>query len=97
MIRHTVVFKIKPAPGSPEEAQFLAEARKLELIPTVHKFECLRQISTKNIYQFGLSMEFEDQASYRAYSEHPDHLAFVKGGWTDNVTDFLEIDYQPIK
>jgi hypothetical protein len=97
MIRHTVVFKLEHPAGSPEEAEFLQEAKKLASIPTVQKFECLRQVSPKNIYQFGLSMEFEDQAAYRAYSEHPDHVAFVQGRWTDNVTDFLEIDYQPIK
>jgi hypothetical protein len=97
MIRHTVVFRLKHSPGSPEEASFLEATTKLADIPTVKKFECLRQISQKNNYQFGLSMEFDDQPDYQRYNEHPDHVAFVKGRWTNEVTDFMEIDYQPLK
>ena len=96
MIRHTVVFKLKHPPGSPEEASFLEATTKLADIPTVKKFERLRQISQKNNYQFGLSMEFDDQPDYQKYNEHPDHVAFVKSRWTNEVTDFMEIDYQPL-
>ena len=64
MIRHTVVFKLKHAEGSPEEAAFLQAMAKLEDIPTVRKFEVLCQVSKNNIYQFGLSMEFDNQTNY---------------------------------
>jgi hypothetical protein len=97
MIRHTVVFRLKHATGSPEESNFLQAATKLANISTVKKFECLRQVSKKNNYQFGLSMEFDDQSAYQAYNEHPDHVAFVRDRWTKEVADFMEIDYQPIK
>ena len=96
MIRHTVVFKLKHAAGSPQEAAFLQAAAKLANISTVKKFEVLRQVSKKNIYTFGLSMEFDNQPDYQIYNEHPDHVGFVRGQWTDDVTDFMEIDYQPI-
>jgi hypothetical protein len=96
MIRHTVVFKLKHVAGSQEEADFLRAAAKLAEIPTVKNFECLRQVSQKNPYQWGLSMEFDDQADYQTYNEHPDHVAFVEGRWTNEVTDFMEIDYQPL-
>ena len=56
-------------------------------------FEQLRQVSPKNDYRFGFSMEFADQAAYTRYNEHPDHVAFVRDRWKKEVTDFLEIDY----
>ena len=93
MIRHTVVFTLAHAPGSVEEASFLEAATVLAGIPGVERFEQLRQVSPKNDYSFGFSMEFADQAAYSAYNEHPDHVAFVEGRWVPEVTDFLEIDY----
>ena len=93
MIRHTVVFTLKHAPGSAEEKSFLSAALILAKIPTVRKFEQLRQVSRKNDYKFGFSMEFDDQAGYDSYDQHPDHVAFVRDRWKKEVTDFLEIDY----
>lgn len=93
MIRHTVVFTLKHAPGSAEERQFLVDAMVLAKIPTVRNFEQLRQVSRKNAYKFGFSMEFDDQAGYDTYDQHPDHVAFVRDRWKTEVTDFLEIDY----
>jgi hypothetical protein len=93
MIRHTVVFTLKHAQGSAEEKKFLADALILAKIPTVRKFEQLNQVSRKNDYKFGFSMEFDDQAGYDTYDQHPDHVAFVRDRWKKEVTDFLEIDY----
>ena len=93
MIRHTVVFTLKHPPGSAEEKKFLADAQVLAKIPTVRNFEQLRQVSRKNDYKFGFSMEFDDQAGYDTYDRHPDHVAFVNDRWKKEVIDFLEIDY----
>ena len=93
MIRHTVVFTLKHAAGSAEEAAFLADARVLATIPGVEKFEQLRQVSPKTDYAFGFSMEFADEAAYAGYSEHPDHVAFVSDRWVPEVERFMEIDY----
>jgi hypothetical protein len=93
MIRHTVVFTLKHAPGSAEEKKFHADALVLARIPSVRNFEQLRQVSRKNGYKFGFSMEFDDQAGYDTYDRHPDHVAFVNDRWKKEVTDFLEIDY----
>lgn len=95
MLRHTVVFRLKHPPGSAEERDFLDAGLKLAAIPGVQKFEALRQISTKNPYQFGFSMEFDTQEAYDAYSIHPDHDRFVQQRWIPEVTDFMEIDYIP--
>lgn len=93
MIRHTVVFTLKHPEGSPEEAAFLEKAKILANIPGVEKFEQLRQVSPKNDYRFGFSMEFADQAAYSGYNDHPDHVAFVRDRWVPEVAAFLEIDY----
>lgn len=96
MIRHTVVFTLKQAAGSTEEAAFLRDARALADIPGVEKFEQLRQVSPKNDYAFGFSMEFADQAAYDGYNAHPKHEKFVRERWDREVEKFLEIDYEPI-
>ena len=93
MIRHTVVFTLKHPQGSPEERKFLEDALVLTQIPTVQKFEQLKQVSAKNGYKFGFSMEFADQAAYDTYNDHPIHVAFVRDRWKVEVSDFMEIDY----
>ena len=93
MIRHTVVFTLKHAAGSAEEAAFLADARVLATIPGVEKFEQLRQVSPKTDYAFGFSMEFADEAAYAGYNYHLDHVAFVRDRWVPEVARFMEIDY----
>ena len=98
MIRHTVVFRLKHPEESTEEKKFLADAKKiLARIPGVEKFEPLRQISPKNDYRFGFSMEFSGQAAYSGYNDHPDHVAFVRDRWLPEVAAFLEIDYVPLE
>ncbi len=93
MIRHTVVFRLKHAKGSAAEAEFLRAADVLVGISTVQKFEKLRQVSVKNDYDFGFSMEFVDQTAHDFYTTHPDHEAFVQGRWIPEVEKFMEIDY----
>jgi hypothetical protein len=96
MIRHTVVFTLKHVAGSSEEAVFLKDAKVLADIPGVEKFEQLKQVSSKNDYAFGFSMEFASQAQYSAYNDHPDHVAFVQNRWIPEVSRFLEIDYEKL-
>ncbi|MBN8825043.1 MULTISPECIES: Dabb family protein [unclassified Spirosoma] len=93
-IRHTVVFKLKHANGSSEERNFLTSASALSFIDGVENFELLKQISQKNSYDWGISMEFASQAIYDCYNQHPDHVTFVENRWLKEVDHFLEIDYQ---
>ena len=92
-IRHTVVFALIHPPGSGEEASFLAAGAALAALPGVEEFESLRQVSGKNGFTHGFSMEFADQQAYDGYSEHPQHVGFVAERWIPEVADFLEIDY----
>jgi len=93
MIRHTAVFRLKHAAGSVAERDFLAANRALKNIPGVEAFELLRQVSPKNDFTFGVSMEFADDAAYQGYNNHPAHVAFVRDRWLPEVAAFMEIDY----
>ena len=93
-IRHMVVFKLKHQKGSAEEKDFLIAIKKLAAIPGVEKLECMKQVSKKNKFDYGLSMEFASQKAYDQYNNHPDHVAFVQNRWVKEVEDFLEIDFE---
>jgi hypothetical protein len=92
-IRHTVVFRLAHPEGSAEERDFLESAEQLAVIPGVEAFELLAEVSPKNDYRFGISMEFADRAAYEGYNAHPDHARFVQERWLAEVSDFLELDY----
>ena len=72
---------------------FLDAAGRLAAIPGVEVFELLAEVSPKNSYRFGISMEFADRTAYERYNEHPDHIRFVQERWLSEVNDFLELDY----
>jgi len=92
-VRHTVAFALVHEEGSAEERDFLQAAEHLASIPGVEAFELLAEVSPKNGYRFGISMEFADGAAYDRYNDHPDHLRFVQQRWVSEVSEFIEIDY----
>jgi heme-degrading monooxygenase HmoA len=92
-IRHTVAFTLVHEDGSAEERDFLEAAQHLATIPGVEAFELLAEVSPKNDYRFGISMEFADRSAYDRYNEHPDHIRFVQQRWLAEVSEFLELDY----
>jgi heme-degrading monooxygenase HmoA len=95
MIRHSVILQLKPTLGADAVAEFFLEANKLAAIPGVQRFECLKQVSPKNKFEYGISMEFATKEQYDAYTNHPYHVAFVQQQWLTCVEAFLEIDYVP--
>ncbi|UUZ82022.1 Dabb family protein [Paenibacillus sp. P26] len=95
-IRHMVIFNLKYPVGSAEAEQFLSDGKAaLTSIPVVRNFEVLRQVSPKNDYDYGFTMDFASQADYDAYNAHPLHVQFVRERWETEVERFLEIDFQP--
>jgi hypothetical protein len=96
VIRHTVSFRLVHPSGSAAEQEFLDAGAALAAIPGVQHFEQLRQVSGRNDFSFGFSMEFADRAAYESYNAHPVHTAFVAQRWVPEVADFLELDYQPL-
>ena len=94
---HSVIFSLKHPQGSEEARRFLEDGRSiLSSIPVVKNFRVYRQVSAKNDYDYGFSMEFDNRNDYQAYDSHPLHVAFVKERWLTEVERFLEIDYQAL-
>jgi Stress responsive A/B Barrel Domain len=93
MIRHSVILKLKLQLSTEEKQAFFDAVDKLAIIPDVQKFEVLKQISPKNKFEYGISMEFDNQEQYDIYSNHAEHVAFIQNFWIKSVEDFLEIDY----
>jgi hypothetical protein len=95
MIRHSVILKLKESISHESKKAFFDAVDKLKEIPDVETFEVLNQISPKNKFEYGISMEFDTNEKYENYSNHPVHVAFIQNFWIPNVEDFLEIDYTP--
>jgi hypothetical protein len=96
-IRHMVIFCLKHDKNSIEAKKFLQDGESiLTSIPVVEKFEVLNQVSHKNDYDYGFSMEFANKEAYETYNAHPSHVGFVKERWETEVTRFLEIDFQSL-
>ena len=93
-IRHSVVFKLNHEQGSVQEKDFFAALDRLAGIPGVENFMVMKEISTKNTFDYILSMDFSGQKAYDQYNRHPDHVAFVQNVWPKEVKDFMEIDYE---
>lgn len=94
-IRHMAVFTLKSQKNSVDTKKFLADGEKiLSSIPIVENFEVLKQVSKKYDFDFGFSMEFENQEAYDTYNAHPDHQAFVEERWKKEVERFQEIDFE---
>jgi hypothetical protein len=96
MIEHTVTFRLRHGPGSPEESAFLTEAAELAAIPEVVEFTIRRQTSPKLDHPSGISMWFASRADYEAYNAHPDHLAFLEKRWFPEVAEFQEADFESL-
>jgi Stress responsive A/B Barrel Domain len=77
MIRHSVILKLKSDINSEDKQTFFDAVDKLAAIPDVKKFEVLKQISPKNKFEYGISMEFDTQEQYDIYSNHTDHQVFI--------------------
>lgn len=93
-VKHMVIFNLKSDKDSAQTKKFLDDGnRLLSNIEGVQKFFVFEQVSVKNDFSYGFSMEFDTQAEYDCYSNHPVHVDFVEKRWETEVTEFLEIDF----
>lgn len=92
-IRHTVAFTLRHQDGSPEAASFFEALAALGSIDGVEELQVLAEVSPKNSYRHGVTMEFASRAAYEAYDASPEHVEFVRDRWDAEVVDFLEIDF----
>lgn len=79
-ISHVVLVKLKD-PG--EAAALIADSdRLLPAIPGVVSYACGRHLDTGRAtidgnYDVGLYVGFDDEAGYRTYVDHPNHIELV--------------------
>lgn len=92
-IRHTVAFALRHDEQSPEAADFLEALARLGAIDGVEELQVLSEVSPKNGYRYGVSMEFATRTAYDTYNAGPEHVEFVRDRWDAEVTDFIEIDF----
>jgi hypothetical protein len=93
-IRHMAVFTLKHPAGSAAEKDFLNAIAKLANIPVVENFQVLKEVSPKNPYTYGVSMEFANRQAYEQYNNNPAHVTFVQTRWQKEVKKFMEIDFE---
>lgn len=83
MIKHIVMFKLKPeyegktAMENAIEAKTRAE-KLIDLVPTLKKLEvCINhEKANPDNYEFALVCDFADMEALNAYQVHPAHVAF---------------------
>jgi hypothetical protein len=95
-IRHNVAFTLRHDDDSPEAASFLEALASLAAIDGVEEFQMLAEVSPKNGYRYGVTMEFASRVAYESYDASPEHVEFVRDRWDADVSDFIEIDYAPL-
>jgi heme-degrading monooxygenase HmoA len=92
-IRHTVAFSLRHDDGSPEAVSFFEALADLAAIEGVEELQVLSEVSPKNDYRYGVTMEFATRAAYESYTASPEHVEFVRDRWDADVADFIEIDF----
>ncbi len=93
---HSVFFKLTYNSNSIEEKLFFEAVSALMNIPGIINFQCVKQTSEKNDFDYGIIMEFNSQKEYDYYASHPIHSNFVQHHWIPSVEKFMELDYETI-
>ena len=99
MIRHIVMFNVRPI-ATEEEVAAVVKAAKYSLtqIPGVRNLAIGKsfEVVQPPRYQYGLTMEFEDESALRFYIDHPIHQEFRKIFFPIRE-DFLVMDFKDLE
>ena len=96
MVKHSVIFTFKQGVDKNSQQSFLDASAKLSGIPGVKNLEVLKQTSSKNNYDYGILMEFDNNETYQSYNNHPQHQQFIEQFWLKYVDQFMEIDFEAL-
>jgi hypothetical protein len=79
MIRHIVVFRWKPGTTSEQVSQIADELRTLPgRIPEIKAYHCGPDAGiTPGVADFAVTADFDDEAGYVTYRDHPDHKEII--------------------
>ena len=80
MIRHVVVFGWKPEATPEQVEQIATELRKLPArIPAIKAYACGSDAGiTQGNSDFAVTADFDDEAGFVSYRDHPDHRAIIQ-------------------
>ena len=80
MIRHTVLFSWKPDATDGQKQQAVAELAKLRsIVPSVRAFASGPDAGlAPGNFDFAVSADFDDEAGFFAYRDHPRHRAVIQ-------------------
>jgi hypothetical protein len=80
MIRHVVMFRLKPEASAAQVEEFLADLRSLPgIIPEVRGFSVGRDIGVNaGNFDVAASVDFENQDGYLAYRDNPEHQRMIR-------------------
>ena len=78
MIRHVVLLTWKDG-TAPDQVSAIetALARMPEVMPFIRRYEMGRDLGISGSHDFAIVADFDNEADYRAYAEHPDHVAVL--------------------
>jgi len=95
MIRHIVLFRWKDGVTSEDVDRVQAALKGLpDLIPGVARFELGPDLGLiDGTYDLALVAEFADEAAYRTYATHPDHLAVSATFVTPITADLARVQH----
>jgi hypothetical protein len=93
MKHHSVIFSFFENIDIQRLNNFFLAAKELNTIPGVLNYKQWKQVSKKNSFQYGLSMEFYSEEDFQKYNNHPIHSKFINEQWIPCVSDFMEIDF----
>lgn len=79
MIRHVVVFTWKPEATAEQVEQIAAELRKMAAgIPAIKAYACGSDAGiNQGNFDFAVTADFDDEAGYASYRDHPDHRTII--------------------
>lgn len=78
MIRHVVLLAWKDGTTAGQiSAVENALAQMPEVMPFIRRYEMGRDLGISGSHDFAIVADFDNEADYRAYAEHPDHQAVL--------------------
>ncbi|MFK7897206.1 MAG: Dabb family protein [Myxococcota bacterium] len=80
MIRHVALFRLKE--DAPEDTKQSLEDGLFQLAQKIDSISAYHYGADLNLrdgnFDFGVVADFQDQAAFEAYADHPDHVAFIQ-------------------